>query len=51
LIIGGAVAGWKASKTNRRYFAISQIPTFAGLQQILEGRVWMGVNNGDPIMA
>ena len=47
LIVGGAFAGWKAFKINKRYFPVSQLPTLAGLQQITEGHVWMGVNNGD----
>lgn len=26
------------------------MPTLAGLQQLMEGHVWMGVNNSDPSM-
>ena len=50
LIVGGAFAGWKAFKINKRYFPISQMPTLAGLQQVMEGHVWMGVNSSDPFM-
>ena len=50
LIVGGAFAGWKAFKINKRYFPVSQVPTLAGLQQFMEGHVWMGVNNADPTM-
>jgi hypothetical protein len=50
LIGGGAFAGWKAFTINKRYFPVSQMPTMAGLQQFMEGHVWMGVNNTDPSM-
>jgi len=50
LIAGGAFAGWKAFKINKLYFPVSQLPTFAGLQQFTEGHVWMGLNNSDPSM-
>ena len=50
LIVGGAFAGWKAFKIHKRYLPVSQLPTLAGLQQIMEGHVWMGVNNSDPSM-
>tara|TARA_R110000868_G_scaffold252416_7_gene509066 strand:+ start:164 stop:850 length:687 start_codon:yes stop_codon:yes gene_type:complete len=50
LIAGGVFAGWKAIRINKRYFPVSQMPTLAGLQQLLEGHVWMGVNTVDPSM-
>jgi uncharacterized protein DUF6629 len=50
LIAGGAVAGWIALKKNTRYLPVSQMPTLAGLQQIFEGHVWMGMNHADPAM-
>jgi hypothetical protein len=50
LIVGGAFASWKAFKRNKRYFPVSLMPTLAGLQQLTEGHVWMGVNNSDPFM-
>ena len=50
LIVGGAFAGWRAFKINKRYLSVSQMPTLAGLQQFMEGHVWMGVNSSDPSM-
>ena len=50
LVAGGAFVGWKAYQTNWRYLPVSQMPTFAGLQQFMEGHVWMGLNDGDPSM-
>ena len=47
LIVGGVFAGWKAFEINKRYFPVSQMPTLAGLQQLTEGHVWMGLNNAD----
>jgi hypothetical protein len=29
---------------------LSRFPTLAGLQQFMEGHVWMGLNNSDPSM-
>jgi hypothetical protein len=31
LMVGGAFAGWKAFKINKRYFPVSQMPTLAGV--------------------
>lgn len=50
LIVGGAYAGWKAFRINKRYFPVSQMPTMAGLQQFMEGHVWMGLNDADQSM-
>ena len=50
LIAGGVFAGWKAFNINKRYLPVSQMPTLAGLQQLMEGHVWMGMNNSDPSM-
>ena len=50
LTAGGVLAGWKAFRSNRRYFPVSQMPTLAGLQQFAEGHVWMGLNNSDASM-
>ncbi len=47
---GGVFAGWKAYNINSRYLPVSQMPTLAGVQQFMEGHVWMGVNNADPSM-
>ncbi|MES2255565.1 MAG: DUF6629 family protein [Pseudomonadota bacterium] len=50
LMAGGVFAGWKAYNINSRYLPVSQMPTLAGVQQFMEGHVWMGVNNADPSM-
>lgn len=50
LMVGGAFAGWKAFQINKRYLPVSQMPTLAGLQQLMEGHVWMGMNNSDQSM-
>tara|TARA_R110002096_G_scaffold139512_20_gene293983 strand:- start:6153 stop:6392 length:240 start_codon:yes stop_codon:yes gene_type:complete len=33
-----------------RYFPVALMPILAGIQQILEGHVWMGLNESDPFM-
>ncbi len=48
LIVGGAFASWKAVKTNKKYMPIALMPVMAGVQQLMEGFVWSGMNNGDP---
>jgi hypothetical protein len=50
LTVGGVYAGWKALKINKRYLPVSQLPTLAGIQQYMEGHVWMGMNHADPSM-
>jgi hypothetical protein len=50
LIAGGLIAGWKAVQINRQYLPVSQMPTLAGLQQILEAHVWMGLNGHNGAM-
>lgn len=50
LIGGGVFASWKALKINRRYLPVAMMPALAGLQQMMEGHVWMGLNDGDPSM-
>lgn len=50
LIGGGAFASWKANKINKRYLPVSIMPVLAGLQQLMEGHVWMGLNEADPFM-
>lgn len=42
LITGGAFAAWKALRINKSYLPVSQLPTLAGLQQLMEAHVWMG---------
>tara|TARA_B100000508_G_C11433468_1_gene264668 strand:+ start:115 stop:795 length:681 start_codon:yes stop_codon:yes gene_type:complete len=50
LLAGGAYAAWKAYKINIRYFPVALMPVLAGIQQMMEGHVWMGLNDGDPNM-
>ena len=50
LITGGAYAAWKAYKINMRYFPVALMPVLAGVQQMMEGHVWMGLNDGAPNM-
>ena len=49
LIGGGVFASWKAWQINKRYLPVALMPLFAGLQQFMEGNVWLGVNGGDPV--
>ena len=48
LVGGGAFATWKATQINWRYLPVALMPLFAGIQQFMEGNVWVGVNTGDP---
>jgi Family of unknown function (DUF6629) len=48
LVVGGAFASWRAWKINARYLPVALMPLFAGMQQFLEGNVWLGMNSGDP---
>ncbi len=50
LVAGGAFASWKAWKINKRYLPIAFMPVMAGIQQFMEGHVWMGLNVSDPNM-
>lgn len=50
LVLGGAFACWKAWNINKRYLPVALMPVFAGVQQFLEGHVWVGMNTGDPFM-
>ena len=50
LIAGGIFASWKAGKINIRYVPIALMPVMAGVQQYMEGHVWMGLNDNDPVM-
>ena len=50
LVVGGAFASWKAGKINKRYLPIAFMPVMAGIQQFMEGHVWMGLNHGDTFM-
>ena len=48
LVGGGIFASWKSFSINRRYLPVALMPLFAGLQQFMEGNVWLGINAGDP---
>lgn len=48
LVGGGVFATYKATQINKRYIPAALMPLFAGLQQFMEGNVWLGVNTGDP---
>jgi len=50
LIAGGGFATYKAAALNRRYLPFALMPAMAGVQQLFEGHVWMGLNVGDPTM-
>tara|TARA_R110000787_G_scaffold271516_1_gene378744 strand:+ start:6115 stop:6801 length:687 start_codon:yes stop_codon:yes gene_type:complete len=50
LIVGGTFAAFKAWRLNRRYLPLAMMPPMAGIQQVLEGHVWMGVTGGDTSM-
>ncbi|MCF6220103.1 MAG: hypothetical protein L3J65_03235 [Robiginitomaculum sp.] len=50
LTTGGAFAVWRAWTINKRYLPIALMPIFAGIQQFMEGHVWMGLNAGTPDM-
>ena len=50
LVAGGAFACWKAWNINKRYLPFAFMPVMAGVQQFMEGHVWMGLNNSDPFM-
>ncbi len=47
LLGGGAYCVFKSIKGDRRYFAMALMPLIIGIQQCLEGAVWIGVGNGD----
>jgi uncharacterized protein DUF6629 len=48
LVGGGVFATVKAVQINKRYIPVALMPLFAGIQQFMEGNVWLGVNGGDP---
>lgn len=50
LILGGTFASLKAWNINKRYLPLAMMPAWAGIQQIFEGHVWMGINQSDSFM-
>ena len=47
LVGGGSLITQKAWRKNWRYLPIGLMPLFAGVQQFMEGNVWLGINGGD----
>ena len=47
LVGGGSLITAKAWHKNWRYLPIGLMPLFAGVQQFMEGNVWLGINGGD----
>ncbi len=47
LLVGGAITTWKSLKINKNYLPVAMMPIMAGIQQISEGFVWMGMNSGN----
>lgn len=43
---GGAAIVIKAMRQNWRYMPLGLMPLFAGIQQFMEGNVWIGINSG-----
>lgn len=50
LLAGGAYSVWKATEINPRYLPAAALPILAGIQQMFEGHVWMGLDRGDAAM-
>ena len=48
LVGGGTLISIKAWQRNWRYLPVGLMPLFAGLQQFMEGNVWLGMNGSDP---
>lgn len=47
LVAGGAAISTTAWQRNLRYLPLALMPLFAGLQQFMEGNVWMGMTGDD----
>lgn len=50
LLAGGAYSIWKAAEVNPRYLPAAVLPILAGIQQMFEGHVWMGLDQSDAAM-
>lgn len=48
LVVGGSAISVIAWRKNLRYLPIALMPLFAGLQQFMEGNVWLGMTGSDP---
>ncbi|WP_245736342.1 DUF6629 family protein [Roseovarius lutimaris] len=49
LVVGGSAISVIAWRKNLRYLPIALMPLFAGLQQFMEGNVWLGMTGSDPL--
>jgi Family of unknown function (DUF6629) len=49
LVVGGSAISAIAWRKNLRYLPIALMPLFAGLQQFMEGNVWLGMTGSDPL--
>lgn len=45
---GGVLISAEAWRRNRRYLPLALMPLFAGVQQFMEGNVWLGMTGSDP---
>jgi hypothetical protein len=48
LVAGGAMISAETWQRNRRYLPLALMPLFAGVQQFMEGNVWLGITGSDP---
>ena len=48
LVVGGAAITIVAARKNWRYVPMALIPLFAGVQQFMEGNVWLGITGDNP---
>lgn len=48
LVPVGAFSIYRASRVDRRYLALATLPLLFGIQQLLEGLVWVAGAQGDP---
>jgi hypothetical protein len=50
LIAGGGLCLYKSWKTNKRYLPMAIFPFCVGIQQTIEGLVWLGAENNNATM-
>jgi len=50
LIAGGGLCLYRSWKTNKWYFPMAMFPFFVGIQQTIEGFVWLGAETNDSTM-
>ena len=49
LVVGGTAITVVAARRNWRYVPMALMPLFAGLQQFMEGNVWLGMTPEMPV--